>query len=32
MSQTMMQATLWILTLGALALFLQRRRRRKSDF
>jgi len=28
----MPQAILWVLTLGALVLFLQRRRKRKMDF
>jgi len=31
MSQTIVQAVLWIATLGALVLFLQRRRKRKQD-
>ena len=31
MSQTILQAVLWIATLGALILFLQRRRKRKTD-
>jgi len=31
MSQTIIQAVLWIATLGALVLFLQRRRKRKTD-
>ena len=31
MSQTIMQAILWVLTLGALVLFMQRRRKRKTD-
>jgi hypothetical protein len=31
MSQTIVQAVLWIATLGALVLFLQRRRKRKTD-
>jgi hypothetical protein len=31
MSQTIIQAVLWIATLGVLVLFLQRRKKRKSD-
>jgi hypothetical protein len=32
MSQTIVQAVLWIATLGALVLFLQRRRKRKTNY
>ena len=32
MSQTIIQAVLWIATLGALVLFLQRRRKRKTNY
>ncbi len=31
MSQTMLQIILWIATLGVLVLFLQRRRKRRSN-
>jgi hypothetical protein len=31
MSQTMIQAIGWILSLGALVLYMQRRRKRKTD-
>ncbi len=32
MNQTIIQAVLWIATLGALVLFLQRRRKRKTNY
>lgn len=32
MNQTILQAVLWIATLGALVLFLQRRRKRKTNY
>jgi hypothetical protein len=32
MNQTIMQSILWIATLGVLVLFLQRRRKRKTDY
>jgi MYXO-CTERM domain-containing protein len=32
MNQTIIQAVLWLATLGALVLFLQRRRRRKTNY
>lgn len=32
MTQMIVQAVLWIATLGALVLFLQRRRKRKANF
>ena len=32
MSQTIAQAIMWILTLGALVLYMQRRRKRKTDY
>jgi hypothetical protein len=32
MDSTITQAIMWILTLGALVLYMQRRRKRKSDF
>jgi hypothetical protein len=32
MSATVMQAVMWIVSLGALVLYLQRRRKRKSDY
>jgi hypothetical protein len=31
MSQTITQAIIWIVTLGALVLYMQRRRKRKSN-
>jgi hypothetical protein len=32
MSQTMLQAVMWIATFAVLVLFLQRRRKRRSNF
>ncbi len=32
MDQTILQAVLWIATLGILVLFLQRRRKRKANY
>jgi hypothetical protein len=32
MSQTVIQSILWITTLGALVLYVQRRRKRKTNF
>ncbi len=32
MTQTIIQAVLWIATLGVLVLFLQRRRKRKANY
>lgn len=32
MNETITQAVLWALTLGALCLFVQRRRKRKTNF
>jgi hypothetical protein len=32
MNQTLVQAVMWIATLGALVLYMQRRRKRKSNY
>jgi hypothetical protein len=32
MSQTIMQSILWIVSLGILVMYVQRRRKRKADF
>ena len=32
MSQTLVQAAIWIATLGALVLYMQRRRKRKTNY
>jgi hypothetical protein len=32
MNETVMQSAMWILSVGALFLYMQRRRKRKSDY